>query len=77
MIDASLQGWIRVDYMSARSKQGDAENTTTLAPVILINVKNPSATAGGDKVVRARGVMDTGANVSAVPMWRPSSWASR
>ena len=76
MVDASSQGWIRVDYMSMRSTTGEASSTTALAPAILTNVRNPSAVGGG-KVVQARGVMDTGANVSAVPMWRPSSWASR
>ena len=68
MIDTSSQGWIRVDYMSARSKPGDAD-PATLAPMILINVRSPRAAAGGKEVMRARGVMDTGANVSAVPMW--------
>ena len=68
MIDTSSQGWVRVDYMSARSRPDDAGNTTP-APIVLINVRNPSAAGGGKEVMRARGVMDTGANVSAVPMW--------
>ena len=68
MIDTSSQGWIRVDYMSARSKPGDAD-PATLAPMILINVRSSRAAAGGKEVVQARGVMDTGANVSAMPMW--------
>ena len=69
MIDTSSRGWVRVDYMSARAKPGDAGNATTLAPIVLINVRNPGAISDSEQVVQARGVMDTGANVSAVPMW--------
>ena len=68
MADASSQGWIRVNYMSTRSTTDGASATIALAPAILTNVRNPNAVGGG-KVVQARSVMDTGANVSAVPMW--------
>ena len=68
MADILSQGWIRVDYMSMRSTTGGATSTTALAPAILTNMRNPSAVGGGE-VVQARSVMDTGANVSAVPMW--------
>ena len=68
MADALSQGWIRVDYMSTRSTTDSASVTTALAPAILTNVRNPNA-GGGGKVMQAKSVMDTGANVSAVPMW--------
>ena len=54
--------------MGARSTLGVAMTTTALAPTVSINVRNPGPMGVG-KVVQARGVMDTGANVSAVPMW--------
>ncbi len=69
MTDSSSDGWIRVDYMGARSKTSDARPPTALAPTIPINVRNPGAAAGSRVVVRARGMMDTGAYMSAAPMW--------
>lgn len=69
MTCASSDGWIRVDYMGARPTTDDGRATTSLVPAVPINVRNPGAAAGSEKVVRGRGVMDTGANMSAVPMW--------
>ena len=71
VIDASSQGWIRVEYMGVYAQTaGDAAIARAMAPAILINVRNPvSAAAGSEEVVRAKGLLDTGAGVSAMPLW--------
>ena len=69
MTDTSSDEWIRVDYGDLYLPRSVAKTTTTLAPTIPISVRNPSAAAGSEVVVRARALMDTGAYMSAAPMW--------
>ena len=70
-IDASPQELIRVEYVDMYTPTaGGAKIARTMAPAVLINVRNPGgAAAGREEVVRARGLLDTGAGVSAMPLW--------
>ena len=71
MIDASSQGWIRVEYRDAYASATGAEAAAAMAaPAVLISVRNPgAATVAGVEAVHARGLLDTGASVSSMPMW--------
>ena len=49
---------------------GGADIARAMAPAVPINVRNPgAAAAGSEEVVRAKGLLDTGAGVSAMPLW--------
>ena len=50
-------------------QDGDARIADALAPAVLINVMHPGAAADSKEVVRGMAVLDTGAHVSAAPMW--------
>ena len=69
VIDASSQGWIRVEYRDAYASATGAEVAAAMAaPAVMISVRNPSAATGAG-AVHARGLLDTGASVSSIPMW--------
>ena len=71
MTDALPRGWTRVEYMNVHAPSaGRAKVATAVAPAVMINVRNPGAVPGGrEEVVRARGLLDTGASMSSMPMW--------
>ena len=69
MTDASSDGWVRSGYMVARSAASDAKITATRVPEVLINMRHPGAAPDSKEVVRGRAVLDTGAHMSAAPMW--------
>ena len=69
MNDASSDGWVRSAYMGTQYKTGDARIADALAPAVPINVRHPGAASDSKEVVRGRAVLDTGAHVSAAPMW--------
>ena len=71
MIDGLSQEWARIEHMDAYAPAaGRAKGAVAAAPAVPISVRNPGAApAGSEEVVRARGLLDTGAWVSSMPMW--------
>ena len=70
MTDVSPREWTRVEYMNVHAPStGRTKVATAVAPAVVINVRNPGAEPDGrEEVVRARGLLDTGASVSSMPM---------
>ena len=61
---------MRVEYVDMYTPTaGGAKIARTMVPAVLINARNPEAAAGREEVVRATGLLDTGAGVSAMPLW--------
>ena len=67
----SPAGWMRVDYLDTRATTVGGKAGASIAPAIPIRVRHPRTTAplGAANTVQVRAVIDTGANVSAVPLW--------
>ena len=63
-------GWSRADYLPVLQPGAEKRPNPVMIPALPIMVRNPAAPAPAAGIrIRADGVIDTGASVSALPLW--------